>query len=239
MRILITNDDGIHAAGILPFARWAQKLGDVTVIAPKVEQSGKSHSIELHKPFEVEEVDLGHNITAYSVDSSPADCIRFALLGQKKQYDLVFSGINRGYNMGQDIVYSGTMGAACEAAYLGVNAIAVSTDPAFYEGAVAHLDTVWDYFCRNHLLEQHNLYNVNIPPEVGSIHITRQGGPYFCDDFPNIGGKLYRAQGKCVYTPGDDLTIDTHCIAHGHISISPISTDRTHLALFNSLQNCK
>ena len=121
MRILVTNDDSISAKQLLPLVRWCQKLGDVTVIVPKYEQSGKSQGIELHKPFEVKQVDLAPDIKAYTVDSTPADCIRFAVFGLKQTYDLVISGINRGFNMGGDIMYSGTAGAVFEAVSPGVN----------------------------------------------------------------------------------------------------------------------
>ena len=236
MKILITNDDGIYAEGMMPFARWAMKLGEVTVIAPKVEQSGKSHGIELHKPFDVEPVEFIPGVKAFSVDSTPADCVRYAVLGQKEHYDLVFSGINRGYNMGTDILYSGTVGAATEAACLGLNAIAVSTETDYYEQAVNHLDKVWDYFCSNKLLNKHGFYNVNIPPEAGEIHITRQGGPFYSDDFDSVGGTLVKAHGRCVYEKGTDLSVDTHCVMNGHISITPMSFDRTDINLFKELQ---
>ena len=236
MKILITNDDGIYAEGMMPFARWAMKLGEVTVIAPKVEQSGKSHGIELHKPFDVEPVEFIPGVKAFSVDSTPADCVRYVVLGQKEHYDLVFSGINRGYNMGTDILYSGTVGAATEAACLGLNAIAISTETDYYEQAVNHLDKVWDYFCSNKLLNKHGFYNVNIPPEAGEIHITRQGGPFYSDDFDSVGGTLVKAHGRCVYEKGTDLSVDTHCVMNGHISITPMSFDRTDINLFKELQ---
>ena len=92
MKILITNDDSIQAAGLIPLVKWAMKLGQVTVIAPKVEQSGKSHGIEIHKGFSLEKVDLIEGVDAYALDSTPADCVRYAILGRKDQYDLVISG---------------------------------------------------------------------------------------------------------------------------------------------------
>ena len=119
MRILIVNDDGIRASQMLPRARWAKKLGTVTVVAPKVEQSGKSQGIELHEPFEVKAVELEEGIEAYAVDSTPADCIRYAVLGLGRTFDLVISGINRGFNMGTDIMYSGTAGAVMGSADTG------------------------------------------------------------------------------------------------------------------------
>ena len=95
MRILITNDDGINAEGIRVLCAWARTKGDVTVVAPKVEQSGKSHAIDFTRPIEIKEVALADDITVWSMDSTPADCVRFAVLGMKWQFDLVISGINR------------------------------------------------------------------------------------------------------------------------------------------------
>ena len=83
MRILITNDDGIQASQLAPLVKWAQKHGEVFVAAPKYEQSGKSHGIEIHKPFEAKKVDFLPGVTAWAVDSTPADCVRFAILGLK------------------------------------------------------------------------------------------------------------------------------------------------------------
>ena len=131
MRILVTNDDSVSASGLLPLVRFCQTLGDVTVVVPKFEQSGKSHGIELHKSFECKQVQLAEDLTVWTVDSTPADCVRFAILGLKLQFDLVISGINRGFNIGADQIYSGTVGAACEAIALGVPAVALSTSPAY------------------------------------------------------------------------------------------------------------
>ena len=109
MKILITNDDGIQASALPDLVKWAKKYGEVTVIAPKVEQSAKSHAIEIHKPFRLEPVDLVEGVTAFSLDSTPADCVRYGILGRGEQFDLVISGVNRGLNVGVDIIYSGTV----------------------------------------------------------------------------------------------------------------------------------
>ena len=89
MRILITNDDGIDTLGIRLLAEWAKKLGEVTVVAPKYEQSAKSHAIELIKPIEIKKVPFMDGVTAYAMDSTPADCVRFGIIGLKQKYDLV------------------------------------------------------------------------------------------------------------------------------------------------------
>lgn len=235
MRILITNDDGIHGEGLKALASWAQKLGEVTVIAPKVEQSAKSHSIEIHKPFEVKKVDFLPGIPAYTVDSAPADCVRYAILGMGETYDLVLSGVNRGLNIGRDIIYSGTVSAVVEAAYLGTKAIAFSTDPESFDSAIAHLDEVYEFLMQHQMLEAHCLYNINIPLHVQGIRITRQGGPYFSDQFHPIGDDLYRPVGGSIYVDHHDYSIDTDATLHDYISITPLTLDRTNLAVFESL----
>lgn len=235
MRILITNDDGIYAEGMLPLVRWCAKLGQVTVVAPKVEQSAKSHGIEIHKAFEARPVELEPGVTAWAVDSTPADCVRFAVLGQKMEFDLVISGVNRGLNIGTDMLYSGTVSAACEAGALGIPALAISTPPGAYHRCTEHLDRVFDYIRELKLLEKHSLYNVNIPAQAGEIRITRQGGPYYSDEFPAIGGDMYRPTGKCVFRDRGDDTLDTDAVMHGYISIMPLTIDKTDMRVFQAL----
>jgi 5'-nucleotidase len=235
MKILITNDDGAGASQLVPLIRWCRKLGDVTAVVPEYEQSGKSHGIELHKPFAVEQRQLAPDVTVLTVDSAPADCVRFAILGMHEQFDLVISGINKGFNIGTDIIYSGTVGAACEAAALNVPAIALSTSPEYYDRAIEQLDQVFDYIHRNRLMEKHSLYNVNIPEGAGPVRITHQGGPYYSDDFGHVEGVLYEPLGKCVYKDRNDLTLDTDAVMHGHISIMPLTIDKTDWPVYNKL----
>ena len=235
MRILITNDDGIQAPGLIPLAQWASKYGEVTVIAPKVEQSGKSHGIEIHKSFALEKVALCEGVTAYALDSTPADCVRYAILGRREQFDLVISGINRGLNIGADIMYSGTVGAVCEAINLGVKALAFSTSPAYYGEAVRHLDEIYAYIQAHKLLEVCDAYNVNIPPHPGKICITRQGGPYYSDEFTLAYG-MVTPHGIDVFTPCADDTVDTDCVLRcGNISIMPLTNQRTDLTVYRDL----
>ena len=235
MRILITNYDGLNASGLLPLIQWAQKLGQVTTVVPKVEQSGKSHGIEIHKAFEVKTVELAPSITAYAVDSTPADCVRFAILGMHMEFDLVISGINRGLNIGTDVMYSGTAAAVFEAGNLGLPAIALSTEPKYYDHATDHLDMVLDFFLKNKLMDVHSLYNVNIPFNVKGIRICRQGGHYYSDDFLPQGNDMYLPKGVCVYEADDDYTIDTHATLNGYISVSPLTIIRTDMEVYNKL----
>ena len=237
MRILITNDDGIQAAGLIPLVKWAMKLGQVTVIAPKVEQSGKSHGIEIHKGFSLDKVDLVDGVEAYALDSTPADCVRYAILGRKDQYDLVISGINRGLNVGADIMYSGTVGAICEAANLGVHALAFSTSPDHYLEAVNHLDMVYNFIQEHKLLDKNMFYNINIPANPTAIRITRQGGPYYSDEFTLRDGMVY-PHGIDVFEACEHEDVDTDCVLRcGNVSITPMTNCRVNIALYEELRD--
>ena len=235
MRILVTNDDGVYASQLLPLVRWCQKLGEVTTVVPKVEQSGKSHGIEIHKPFEAKQVELAPDVTVWAVDSTPADCVRFAVLGLGLQFDLVISGVNRGLNIGSDAMYSGTVGAACEAVNLGIRAIALSTPPKYYDHATDHLDRIFDYVWERDLLSVNDIYNINIPADPGEIRITRQGGPYYSDDFPAIGNDQYRPTGKPIWVDRNDDTLDTDATMHGYITITPLTIDKTNYEVYRKL----
>ena len=235
MRILVVNDDSVSASQLIPLIKWCQKLGEVTAVVPKYEQSGKSQSIELHKPFEIKQVELEPGITVYTVDSSPADCVRYAVLGMKQQYDLVISGINRGFNMGRDIMYSGTAGAVFEAVSLGLKAVAISTGPEFYNRATEPLDRVLEFFRTHKLMDKCDLYNVNVVPDAKGIRITRQGGHFYSDDFVHEGNDMYMPHGKCVYENQNDLTLDTDCVMNGYISIMPLTIDRADPAVYQKL----
>ena len=235
MRILITNDDGVNASQLLPLIKWCRKLGEVTAVVPKFEQSGKSHGIELHRDFEAKTVELEPGVTVWAVDSTPADCVRFALLGLRLEFDLVISGINRGLNIGADMMYSGTVGATCEAVNLGVTAIALSTPPKYYDKAIDHLDAIFSFIEEHHLLDIHNIYNINIPGDTDQIRITRQGGPYYSDDFPAVGNDLYRPMGKPIWEDRGDMTLDTDCTLHGNISITPLTVDKTDYNIYRQL----
>ena len=237
MRILITNDDSVTAGQLLPLVRFCQTLGEVTVVVPKVEQSGKSHGIDIHNPFRVHQIALADDVTAWAVESTPADCVRFAVLGMEWQFDLVISGVNIGFNIGSDILYSGTVSAASEGVLLGIPAIALSTCPEYYDQVVQHLPEVFAFIEKNKLLDVHNAYNINIPAAPKGICITHQGGPYYSDKFPSTGEEgMYQASGICVHVNGGDLTLDTDAVISGYISIMPLTVNRTDWNIYNQLK---
>ena len=227
MRILVTNDDGLQAAGLLPLVRWCRQMGEVTTIVPLVEQSGKSHGIELKKPFMVHQVELEPGITAYAVESTPADCVRYGVLARGMKFDLVISGINRGFNLGVDSLYSGTVAAAREAALLGIPAIALSTSIGYYDRATEQLDRIFEHIRTRKLLHYHNLYNINIPENPKGFRLTYQGGPYYSDDFKLSEDGLCTPNGVCVHKNFGNLQLDTDATVSGYISILPMTPDIT------------
>ena len=236
MRILITNDDSISSPVLPRLIRWAQGLGEVVTVVPKVEQSGKSQGIEIHDAVEIKRVLLDGDIEAYVMDSTPADCVRFGVLGLGREYDLIISGINRGFNVGHDIAYSGTVGAILEGARLGINGLALSTDPKSFDDSVERLDMVWKYISEKRLFELNGLYNVNIPLESREFRVTHQGGMYFSDAFEHRGGDMYIQVGEPARNDEANPNSDINAICNGWISVTPITAHKTDFAVYEKLK---
>lgn len=240
MRFLIVNDDGINAEGIKLLAKWAKRYGEVTVVAPKFEQSGKSHAIDFINPIEIKRVDFMEDVEAWSMASTPADCVRFGIFGLHRQYDVVLSGINRGTNMSGDIIYSGTMGAIFEAGNQRHKGIAFSTTPQNLEGASKYLDEAFNFIVNNNLFDYSDLYNVNIPEEVQGIKITKQGDGFFSDAFYQVDETTYTQHGEMIAdTCPEDKTRDSVAFGEGFISVTPMTKERTDLPAFEKLKKMK
>ncbi len=238
MNILITNDDGIHAPALPYLIRWARSLGEVTCVAPKTEQSGKSQAIDFTRAVEIKPAAIAPDVTVYAMDSTPADCVRFGVLGLGQTYDLVLSGINRGYNLGDDIAYSGTVGAILEGARMGLPGLALSAEPDSAIDAVHQLDRLYAFIQEHGLMNQHSLYNINFPPASLSrgVRITRQGGMFFSDGFERREGDLYQQVGAPVHYDRCDLSLDMDAVRAGYISVTPITASRTEHTAFEALK---
>ncbi len=233
MKILITNDDGFDAVGIRLLAEWAKKLGEVTVVAPKVEQSGTSHGIDFMTPAEIKKQPIIDGITVYSMESTPADCVRFGVIGLESTYDLILSGINKGVNVGEDIVYSGTVGAIFEGAKNGIPGIAFSSFPDGMQFASEQLDMIYDYITENKLLEHNNLYNINIPNNIKGIRMTYQGSKYFQDYFVKKENDIYiQVGGPIPDIEPDNLDRDTVALINDYITVTPLTFNRTNMEVF-------
>lgn len=238
MKILLTNDDGITSEGLSVVARWAATIGEVWIAAPQTQQSGKSHATTIRQPMDVKQLSLGlGEQAAYAVGGTPVDCVRFAMLGLNLPFDLVISGINKGYNMGEDILYSGTVGAIFEAKLRGVCGIALSTEYTTFDSARKNLPNVYRFFVEHDLLRKHSVYNVNIPLDPHGILLTRQGGPYFTDSFAQNSDGSWEQTGYCIHDNRHDLTLDTDATIDGYITVSPLTTDRISSDVWKRLTN--
>ncbi len=236
MRILLTNDDGIEAEGLKILVEWAKTLGDVCVLAPKTQQSAKSQSIQIHEPFEVKKTDVFGEIEAYSVDSTPADCVRVAVLGMKKQFDLVISGVNNGPNLGADIRYSGTVAACFEAALQGIRAMAVSAAFHSFSNAERNIGRAYEEIVRRKMFDFAQIVNVNFPEAGDEILITRMGPAIYSDSFEFLPDGKVKPCLVSLYSGTQDLELDTDATMSGHISITPLRSDMTDFSALETLK---
>ncbi|MBP5294415.1 MAG: hypothetical protein J6Y95_01695 [Lachnospiraceae bacterium] len=238
MRILLTNDDGIRGEGLRILASWARKLGEIVVYAPKTEQSACGQSITLRRPFSCVKSglfsDLG--IDAYEGDSTPADCVRIAYC-LNGPFDLVFSGINNGFNTGQFVAYSGTLGAVLEASAHGIPAVAFSTHAGDLGKLTDELSRVWAFFGEKKLLERHKLYNVNIAPGFSKCRMTREEPFFDCERFvPDASGLYLSKLDLSMWKDRKlDPSYDMEALFAGYCSITPLKVDQTDESILKQL----
>lgn len=229
LHVLITNDDGIRAPGLRALASRAGELGRVTVIAPDREQSGAGHSLTIRQPLRVEPVDEGW----FAVEGTPTDCVNLAFFHLLEQSPhLVLSGINAGYNLGDDVTYSGTVAGAMEGRILGAPGIAVSADPQASSEQLDRAAAQAVQIARRLLQEglpDGAFLNVNVPPEPRGIRLTHQGRR---DGRDLISGR--DPKGKDYFWVGlvsacwkPDPRADHAAIEAGYVSITPLNTDLT------------
>jgi 5'-nucleotidase len=257
MRILITNDDGVHAEGLLALKNALDPLGEVTVVAPDRPRSACGHSITLHEPLRLYPAALLDGSAAWVTSGTPSDCVTLGVLDVLKDAppDLVFSGINHGPNLGWDLTYSGTVSAAMEGAILGIPAVAISVawrfsrvveeeegpaPPIDFTHAAAYAAELARYLETNRLPD-HVLLNVNVPhrPPKG-VRITHQG----IRRFPGKLEKRTDPMGRAYYWLGGDDPVDVHeegadvtAIAEQHISVTPVQLDLTDYPLLDRLRS--
>lgn len=234
MHIMVTNDDGIHAPGIRALAQALTELGEVTVVAPDRERSAAGHSLTLHSPLRVFELQSGY----YAVDGTPTDCVNMGIHRLLPfRPDLVVSGINHGANLGDDITYSGTVAAAMEATLMGIPAIAVSlatwdVSDHFPSAAAVAVRVARQVIANG--LPADTFLNVNVPncaaDQLRPPMITRQGRRSF------VGTVVHKTdpRGRTYYWIGSDEPdfndyegTDFYAINRNHVSITPLHLDLT------------
>lgn len=237
MRILVTNDDGVNAYTLKVLVKFAKKFGDVFCVAPTEEQSGKSHSIIIKEPFYIKSCeDIIPGVKTYAVESTPADCVRIAHYYLHEQFDLVLSGVNNGYNLGEDILYSGTIGAATEAILCGKKAIAFSTARNDFTNLEEQLEKVINLIKEEKLLEIHDFWNINICNNPKGIKYTKQGCTNFDAYYENLGNDLLMSRGGPDLSKEKDyIGNDTWAIHNNYISITPLTVDRTSYDILNKV----
>jgi len=232
--ILITNDDGVTAPGILALATAMRQFGEICVVAPSINQSASGHKKTLFQDIPYTQTQLADGTPAISVGGSPADCIALAALGATQwPPHIVVSGINRGPNMAQDITYSGTVTTALEAAINGVPAVAISLDHRFADNvedytAAAQIAAIVVRRALEKPMPTLTILNLNIPNsnEVKGIRLTRQGVRVYLDALEKRDG-IYRIVGDPPGGMFDEEGTDLWAVHNGYASLTPIHLDMT------------
>jgi len=250
MHLLVTNDDGVTAPGLLVLAEELRKYYQVTILAPDRNWSASGHVKTMHRPLRVKQILLEDGSIALTSDGAPSDCVVLAMLGLiPDEIDLIVSGINPNANLGHDVTYSGTVTAAMEAAIWGIHGVAVSLDSP--ENHLGELDygpaarvarKVVDKVIKNQLPSK-TVLNVNVPyladGEIKGYHITRQGLRVYRERLD----RRFDPRGRPYYWIGGDAPTgvpeegtDFGSLATGYVSITPLTLDLTADDMLGSLQ---
>lgn len=250
MHILVTNDDGVQAPGLLALVQALREIGKVTVLAPDHNWSASGHGKTMHRPLRVKQVQLADGTAALATDGAPPDCVTLGLLGLADEpVDLVVSGINPNANLGFDAIYSGTVAAAREAIVHKVPGIAVSQETPLqivgerdFTSAAVYGRIVAERVHREGLPEG-TLLTVNVPylpqDEIRGVRITRQGLRQYRDELvtrqdPHTA-PYYWIGGEEPLSPSLDGS-DADALAEGYVSVTPMQVDLTDYKFMEELR---
>ncbi|MBP5308825.1 MAG: 5'/3'-nucleotidase SurE [Clostridia bacterium] len=233
MNVLVCNDDGIDSEGLIVLATCLSKEHNVLVVAPESNRSAFAHSLTIYEDIKFREVNASGDFTAYAISGTPVDCVKFAThVFPDFRIDLVCSGINKGPNVGTDVLYSGTVSAGLEANCLGLPAIAFSS--------VAHVgnkfDTcgiiavkIIDKLKKN--LSNKFTYNVNVPnldlSDIKGVKATKLGIQVYTDRYVKTGDGTYRLEGEPTDHDLNDSDCDVEWIKKGYVTVTPVLLDKT------------
>lgn len=245
MRLLLTNDDGILAHGLDCLTRAAEPLGEITVVAPDREQSAMSHSLTMHHPLRP----VSRGDRRFQVDGTPTDCVMLAVEAlMPERPDFVLSGINHGQNMGEDVLYSGTVSAAMEGLAFGIPSIALSfaggdlrADTRLLDEQVPVLSRLLRHLTTLPAFPKDTLLNVNLPPlqsgAIKGVRLTRLGRRSYSNSLQPMtdpwGRKIFWIGGGSINWSGSEDS-DFHAIQEGYISVTPLHLDLTHFHMLES-----
>ena len=244
--ILLTNDDGIDARGISALAREVRKIGEVIIVAPDSERSAAGHAITLTEPLRAKKIYRDGVFFGYAVNGTPADSVKLAVKSLlDKTPDLVISGINLGPNTGTNVIYSGTVSAATEAAIMDLKAIAVSlgtfTDPDYGPAARFIRTLAQEIISRR--IPPGVLLNVNVPAvpekEIRGVRVTHQGIARFkevMEERIDLRGRTYYWLGGEMDSPDNDQDSDHTALLNNYIAVTPLHYDMTNYSFLSELK---
>lgn len=248
MRLLLTNDDGVNAKGLIILAKELEKYYDVVIVAPSSQRSACGHSITITEPLIVKEMKIeGIKSKIYSVSGTPADCVRIALdkLIDEK-VDMVISGINNGANVGTDVIYSGTVSAAIEASMYKIPSIALSS---YIKNGADNYEVAAKYALKvlskveNLGIENDIVLNINIPLEsekdIKGIKVCKIGNrlydSYFIEKILDDNHKTYSLSGKINDQDYEDT--DIYYLKRGYVTVTPLHYDLTNFKILNNVRS--
>ena len=247
MLVLLTNDDGISAIGLLALKQAIAQVAEVMVVAPDHNWSAAGHAKTMHKPLRVTPTTMADGSPAYSSSGAPSDCVALAVLGlAERMPDLVISGINHGCNLGTDITYSGTVTAAMEGVISGIRSMAVSLNPnagTDFTFAAEIAACLASRFVERDLPKQ-TLLNVNVPEipraEIKGIRVTRLGRRIYRDALitrQDPGGRNYYWIGGNPPEGVMEEGTDVWAVANGYVSVTPVHLDMTDYTTLDSIRS--
>lgn len=246
MKILVTNDDGIDSAGIAALKKSLSEIAEVTVVAPRQEQSAVGHGITMQIPLRVQEYYIDGTFFGYAVDGTPADCVKMGMRNiMKEDPDLVVSGINHGSNTAINIIYSGTVSGAREAAIMDVPSIAISVTNHRVKdfSYAAEIAKMLALKINEHGLALGTLLNVNVPDvpekEIAGILVTKQGKSKWDDIYEKrvdpYGKDYYWLTGSMMEVD-KELEFDQVAIKNNFVAVTPIHFDLTDYETYDKLK---
>lgn len=243
MNILLVNDDGIYSNGILRLAEKLAKMHNVTVVAPQNQMSGTGHSMTLYGYVNFSKINILNGIECYIVSGTPADCVKVAVnLILTVKPDLIISGINKGFNLGTDIVYSGTVNSALEGAVHGIKAIAVSQEYGIKDFEFSSEFVVKNLQKLFSLLpdDAQTILNINIPSDdantIKGVKVAKIGRKLFKENYAFEENLGFRAH--CRTTLADNTTDedDVWLYDNGYITISPVKNDWNDQKIYTTIK---
>ena len=249
MKILLTNDDGIHADGIFYLQKELKRLGQLTIIAPDSERSSISHAITLEEPVYVSKHKRNGRFFGYGLSGTPSDCVKFGINQiYKKKPDIVVSGINRGSNEGCSVIYSGTVAGAREGALLGIPSFAISlntyVNPEFGYAAKIAVKIIRQILKAR--ISPKTFFNINVPhlpkSKIKGVRFTRQcmvpiHGTFTKRKDPN-GNPYYWLSGKIPFK-SKNLNVDAYALSQNYVTVTPVHCDTTDYEALEQIQNLR